>query len=860
MKITKFTAFILFISFSVQCSAQKNDEPWLKRNWNNMIARYNIYFNANQKLEKATKQLADKQDDDFQKYLDVYPYGTKEDAKEMRSSMEEVMKKASKVIQSKPKSKWVDNSYFIIGQTHFFGGDYYAAIEAFQFVNSNYTDPHIKALSQLWLMKSYIRQEKYNDAEAIFGLLREIKISDREFETHLNLSGGNLLVKQEKYNDAIPYLVNGLEKLKNKEVKYRTNFVLGQLYLNAEKYKKANEHFIKVLKLNAPYEYVFQANIGMARATARAGGTGSRNTKKYLRRMLDDDKNIEYFDQIYYELALLEFGGGNEQAGLDYMLQSSSSSKNNQSQQTKTYLYLADYYFAQRNYDKAQAYYDSTVAVLPQDFPEGEKIKAQHSVLSKLIENIETIKLQDSLLALSNLDRDVLDKKISEIIAAEQEKERIAKEEALIRQEQERLNPGGNNLPLPGGGNAGGGWYFYNPTTVSRGSNDFIKVWGSRKKGDWWRFINKSVVEAAVPKQQQKDEDEDSDPDTYSTSTDKEQKEALKNLDQERLKYYEPIPFSETAKQVAHNKIQDAYLGIGKIYFDDLKEFLKSKSNLNILLSKYPETTHKPEALFYLAKSELQLGDSGKYDEYAKQIAEDYPETAYNKVLNAKEIVEDSKDKEVVALYSKMYNSYTANNFYEVLKYKAEIDTKYPGNSIQGKIDYLFALTIGKTKGKAEYLKELEVLKEAYTGTEVGEMAAFTIRLLTEGEESANVEKTIFSSDITGKHFYVIIGKTKKESEVKVALDNYNKEFFGSKTLQISNLIFANKQLFYLKQFGDKKEAMKYHVDMITSQSMLTEAGLSDQMLFCITEANFKTLVKNKNETDYFRFFIKNYN
>ena len=35
-------------------------------------------------------------------------------------------------LQNKPNSKWVDDAYFLIGQTQFFGMDYYSSIETFQ--------------------------------------------------------------------------------------------------------------------------------------------------------------------------------------------------------------------------------------------------------------------------------------------------------------------------------------------------------------------------------------------------------------------------------------------------------------------------------------------------------------------------------------------------------------------------------------------------------------------------------------------------------------------------------------------------------------------------------------------------------
>ncbi len=777
------------------------------------------------------------------------------------------------MIQNKPRSKWVDNAYFVIGQTHFFGGDYYAAIEAFQFVNANFTDPEIKEVSQLWLMKSYIRQGKYDDAEAILGYLKELKSSSRYFTTHLNLSGGDLLVKQGKYNEAIPLLLKGVSKVKDKTVKYRTHFLLGQLYLNNKEYELANKHFVRVLKLNAPYEYVFQANLGMAKSSAETG-TSAKSTKKYLKRMLNDDKNIDYFDQIYYELGLLEFQTGDEEAGLQNMINASKYAKSNNTQRTKTYLFLADHYFKNRNYDKAQSYYDSTVSFIPDDFPDVDKIRAQHSVLSKLIENIETIRIQDSLLALSRLDREVLDQRITKIIEDQKEAKRQEEEAEQLRRERDRI--AGTPPPMPGAQIGGSTWYFYNPSQVSRGSNDFTRVWGNRKNGDFWRFVNKSVVETAVPSSKRgiEAEDNEADPDTYSASADDEQNEALAGLDDERLKYYKPIPFSALAKEVAEKKIQDAYHGNGKIYFDDLKEFLKSEENFKILLDKYPITEHKPEAIFYLAKIATSLGNESDYNKYSQQIADEFPETPYNQVLNAKEIVEDSKDKEVINLYNKMYEHFIAEDYKAAVEVKEKIDTDYPGSSIQAKVDYLYALTVGKTQGKSAYIKELKSLEETYAGTEIGEMATFTLELLGNEDEiedpsdstSGKSDKlnsksiaSVYNNDLSGKHYYILSGHTSQEKNVQLTLDDYNKTFFGRQSLHISTLMLGDRQVYYIKQFAKKSDAMVYHKEMLSNVALFENEGLSDVKAYAISEENFRTLFKEKNENEYINFFKNNY-
>ena len=860
MKITKYIAFILLFGVGLQCKSQSKDEGWLKRNWNDMIAHYNIYFNAEQKLLAAVDDLAQRHKDDFSKYLTIYPYGSEKDAKNQRNTLEEVMKKSSKVIQHRPHSKWVDDSYFLIGQTHFFGGDYFSAIETFQFVNSNFSDEEIKAMSQLWLMKSYIQKGQYDDAESILGMLSEKPSEFKTFTTHLNLSGGDLLVKQGKYNEAIPYLVKGLKTVKDRRLKYRTNFLLGQLYLNAEKFEDANKHFIRVLKQNAPYEYVFQANLGMAKSTAQSGGQGAKNTTKYLRRMLDDDKNIEYFDQIYYELALLQFNLGNDEEALQNMMNSSKYAGKNNTQRTKTYLFLGDYYFQNRTYDKAQSYYDSAVSFIPDQFPKAEKIRAQHAVLSKLIEHVETIETQDSLLALSRMERTKLDRLISNIINEEAEAAQRKKEEEALQRERNRLAAQNATPTLPDA-ESGSTWYFYNPSVLAQGENDFIRLWGNRKKEDFWRFVNKSAVEDAVepPKQNE----EESDPDNYNASMDDEQKQALEGLDKNRVKYYENIPFSDLAKEVAEQKIQDAMLGIGKIYFDDLKEFVKSIENLSTLLNRFPKTEHRPEALFYLAKASASSGDSAAYAKFARTIYDEYPETPYNQVLNAQEISESSEDLEVIALYSTMYKAYTNEDFEQVLQLKRQIDTEYPGNSIQGRIDYLYTLTVGKMQGKEAYIKELRILEETYSGTEIGEIARYTLSLFEEPAEEAlpemGTDKYTTSTKRSTKYYYIVSGLTTREKDVQLALTEYNSKYFNTFNLYVQSMKFEERSMFYMKQFDALDDAMRYHSELKENKMEFQKLRFLEMKGYVISDENFRTLFKEKNEDEYISFFYQHY-
>jgi hypothetical protein len=75
----------------------------------------------------------------------------------------------------------------------------------------------------------------------------------------------------------------------------------------------------------------------------------------------------------------------------------------------------------------------------------------------------------------------------------------------------------------------------------------------------------------------------------------------------------------------------------------------------------------------------------------------------------------------------------------------------------------------------------------------------------------------------------------------------------------VKSLVFADKQLFFIKQFGDQSKAKKYHEDITSSSDFLESAGLKNSTLYFISEDNFKSLVKSKEEKEYLSFFKKKY-
>ena len=122
--------------------------------------------------------------------------------------------------------------------------------------------------------------------------------------------------------------------------------------------------------------------------------------EKDLEKMLRDDKNISYRDQIYYVWALKRLGLEHFTEAEKLLVQSIQSSVENPKQKGKSYLALAGVAFDFRDFVPAQAYYDSALAVLPAGYGGLDTLQHRKSVLDELVFEINSIMLEDSLQAM----------------------------------------------------------------------------------------------------------------------------------------------------------------------------------------------------------------------------------------------------------------------------------------------------------------------------------------------------------------------------------------------------------------------------------------------------------------------------
>jgi len=281
-------------------------------------------------MRQGIKDFDAQMKDNFSLVIPVYNFGDKTGNKAAQFS-DNAIKKASKTIQKhsmyfnhKEYCKWIDDSYMLIGKAYFYKKDYPMARRTFEFVIKTYNDNDIKYDGMYWQAMANIQLGDYNRAESMLDMLLN-RINKGEapakYELGVNLAYANSFILQKNYDAALPYLNRALELKPKVKVKTRLYFILGQIYQKQEDPDRAAAMYTEVLKHSTAYEMEFNAKINLAQCYTAKSNDRDYIVKK-LKKMLRDEKNKDYLDQIYYALAQISLTDRDTIQSIDYLTQS----------------------------------------------------------------------------------------------------------------------------------------------------------------------------------------------------------------------------------------------------------------------------------------------------------------------------------------------------------------------------------------------------------------------------------------------------------------------------------------------------------------------------------------------------------
>ena len=276
------------------------------------------------------------------------------------------------------------------------------------------------------------------------------------------------------------------------------------------------QYFLKVIKGNPSYELEFNARMHLA---SNYDGTPASKAEilKVLNKMLKEEKNREFRDQIYYAISEIARIDEDQKEQIKNLRLSVSNSTSNDFQRSYSALKLADIYFNSEMYPEAQAYYDTATVSLPRNYPNYSNIIKKNKILTDLVTNLNVIYTQDSLQRIAALSPSArtawVNNMVNNYIRKENEQKKAEADKELAI--QRALGMANVNVTNPT--STTGKWYFYNPTLVTAGRIEFIKKWGTRKLEDNWRVSNKQQISfddlTAInePANAYDDDDDDSD-------------------------------------------------------------------------------------------------------------------------------------------------------------------------------------------------------------------------------------------------------------------------------------------------------------------------------------------------------------
>ncbi len=827
-------------------------------------------------MKTAEAKLKESYTEDYDEILPVFIYGAEESARTVYPELERAIEKSSKVVErhtmdvgsrdtrkmKHPEmNKWIDENYVIIGQGYFLKRNYFKAEEIFKYCTRKFKDDETKAAATTWLARIFIELDEYARASNELLRVSQMKNLDDDLEADYHLVHGDLYIRQKDYKKAALQIESALPYIKKKKDRARPTFILAQLNQELENSQKAIDLYETVLKLKPEYEMAFYAQINQALAFSRRGGN-STVIKEKLNKMLKDDKNLEYRDQIHYALANIYLEELEKEDGIYNLLRSLEVNEGNEKQRGKSYLGLADVYFEDRNYMLAQAYYDSTSGFIDESHPRYKDIVNKAESLTELVQNLLVIEREDSLQNLARLSDEDLDKKLDNIIRGieeEIERQRQAEEAARL-------------AALQGKGVEGGTWVFYNPTLLASGYQLFKDTWGDRPLEDNWRRKNKIANEVV--------EEEQTEEEQVAEQTTKEQESQIPSKDELKA----DIPKTEKALAKSNALLAEAFYNAGLIYKEKLDDFENAVESFEILADRFEESDYHVIACYQLYRAYFAKEQDGYQNPFCGTcnsnywgniVVTQYPETEYAMLILNPEYksMEALRTSQEVEAYAAVLEIYRVRNYSDVIIRSNRVIEQEPENHLIPKYYFLKALATGGMDSysgqRDNYIAALEEITRLFPDTEEAIRADEMLKQLRGDFESGPSEEpkeelidSPFTYEPESDHYFVVVFNKDQGSfnEVKNAISNFNTSFYGSSNLKTSsNLIDRDHHLVLVKSFTTAAEAEEYYKTFIADQTLLSAINIDGFDKMIISKKNYVTLFKEKNIELYKTFFAQNY-
>lgn len=866
------------------CNTKKN--TLTRRMFHNLTSHYNVYWNGEKSLKDGDRQLKNAVKDDYSKVLRVYNYGTQQNGMSLNSTMDRALEKTSICVQkhsmkfgNRERVRWIDDAYLVMGKAHFYKHDYIPAKRTFDFVATEYNYNDIAYVANMWLIKTYIQTEEFPKAIATIEQLQAktagLSKQPKELLQNMDFTIADYYIATKDYNNAVKYLKNGIIMNKDRDLCTRAMFILGQIYMRQDDAEHATAQFKKVIKRNPEYEMAFESRMNMAKM---GSADNAKELYKMLNKMLRDPNNEDYADRIYYAMAELALREGDEDRAIKYLRKSVAAYKDNQVQRTQSSLKVASIFFDRNNYELAQAYYDTAATSMRRDNEGYDSILNISQTLNELVMYATIVREQDSLLYVADLDSTSRNILIDKIIAQVIEQEQYEEEQRQYEDQLALMGAAVGDVPKsadPTGTNVASAWYFYNPTTISKGMTEFTRKWGMRKLEDNWRISDKQSMVAALSGEEPDDEE-------LAAAKDSKAKQDAQNANyttHDRGYYLRDLPFEPEQRAVCDSLIADGLYNLGFIYMDRLNDLPRSIESYTTLDTRYPGNKKELPTWYALYKMYNDRSDTENALVYKGKIFDKYPNSSYAQFINDPEYFQklQAQEKEASDFYARTYEAFEQGQYYRVKMNSERAMQLYESDTaLMPRFAFLHAVAQGRLVSIDTMAFALYKLVRDYPNSSITPYARRVLGDVNEdyhlgmvldgigkeGAEKPEVKKaTPYVHEPRTEHFVMIVCDTKtvRVDPLKVRISDFNKKEHRTRTFNINSVILDdNRTIITVGNFDGERQADDYITSMFLSDYVFGGIDKTKYSVYPISIKNYPMFYQTKDLDEYKQFIESN--
>ena len=697
--------------FTITSCSRKKDK-FLNRTWHSVNTKYNVLYNGTVALEAGKIAVNSAYKENYWEVLPVERLQITDDidsnTKTKDPSIELAEVKAVKAIQKrgmnikgKEKNPQIDEAYILLGQARYFDNRFIPALEAFNYILFKYPASSNINLAKIWRAKTNLRLQ--NEETAIKNLKQLIALEPLSKKDRLEATStlAQAYITTKSLDSAITQLQLASQLTKNNEQRGRLHFIEGQLYSALGIKDSANIAFDKVIDLNrrTPRDYMISAHLEKIKNFDIENGN-----KLALQDLLEDletnRENRPFLDKIYHRIAAYHLQNKSDSVAITYFNKSLRTNSEDDYLTALNYQTLGDLSYDYSEYSKAGSYYDSTLLSLKDNSKSYRAIKRKRDNLEDVIYYESISRDNDSILslvALSDTDKEAyFQTYIESLKLAEEASEKGA-----------ALTGNGFDGSTNAVAKKGKTFYFYNPTSVAFGKNEFIRIWGERALEANWRWSSKTTQS--------------------ESETVLETENGVDNSDQERFSvdyYLAQIPTEQTALDSIAKERNFAYYQLGLIYKDKFKDYKRAQGKLEALLTQNPEDRLVLPTKYNLYKLYALLEFKRLQARAKNDIIENHPDSRYAEILLNPESALLNTENSPETRYNNLYAQFESGNYQEVIDGCDIQIIRLDGDEIVPKLELLKVTSKARLFGFEAYKEGLNFVALNYPSSIEGKKAA----------------------------------------------------------------------------------------------------------------------------------------